>query len=223
MPKVKKCPECGFTVQKSFNFCPDCGTNLRKKSSTGSSKQQNSLSTIQILSIFLALVIVAFGVLYLSGVFDQPEVQKNNQVQNVPSGVDLNNVNQINELEVYVQANPDDHPQRLKLAHMLFDAGFHDRAIGHYIEYLKFHPNDVNVIVDLGVSFFNLKQFAKADSIVNSAIKLQPNHQIANYNLGIINLSIGNIQEADEWFKKAMDINPNSETGKQAKELLESH
>jgi hypothetical protein len=34
---------------------------------------------------------------------------------------------------------------------------------------------------------------------------------------------MGNIQESKEWFQKAVDINPNSDAGKKAQQLLTSH
>ena len=40
---------------------------------------------------------------------------------------------------------------------------------------------------------------------------------------GIVNLTAGNLSRAKEWFKKAMELDPNSDAGKKAQELLTSH
>ena len=58
---------------------------------------------------------------------------------------------------------------------------------------------------------------------MEAALKYQPKHQIAHLNLGIVNLSAKNLVASKEWFQKTVDIDPNSEAGKRAQELLTSH
>jgi Tfp pilus assembly protein PilF len=55
------------------------------------------------------------------------------------------------------------------------------------------------------------------------ALQYQPKHQLAHLNLGIVNLTAGNVDESKEWFRKAIEIDPNSQAGKRAQELLQSH
>jgi tetratricopeptide (TPR) repeat protein len=88
---------------------------------------------------------------------------------------------------------------------------------------LKIKPNEPDVIVDLGVCYYQLGDFDSAIKIMENAVELNPNHQIASFNLGIINSSAGNHDKALEWWRKAVEIDPNSNIGKKAKDLLENH
>ena len=178
-----------------------------------------------------AVVLVAFGafVLIASGVFDSPTAvnnqhthTNNSPTQNTPS-VNLNVINEINKLEDVVKSNPKNHEALLSLGHLLNDNRFYDRAIQKYELYLKDHSNNVDVIVDLGVCYFELKKYDKAINIIKSALEINPKHQIANFNLGIVNLANNNSTEARLWWEKAKNINPNSNIGKKAEELLKSN
>jgi tetratricopeptide (TPR) repeat protein len=111
----------------------------------------------------------------------------------------------------------------LELANLLHDSGFFDRAIENYKKYLEIKPNSTNALVDMGICYFELQNYASADSVMKIAIKIEPQHQQANFNLGIVNLAAGKIDESKEWFKKAIAIDPNSEIGKKAEQILQSH
>jgi len=58
---------------------------------------------------------------------------------------------------------------------------------------------------------------------MTKALEYKPDHQIAHLNLGIVNLAASNVEKSKEWLRKAVDLNPNSEIGKRAQELLNSH
>ncbi len=111
----------------------------------------------------------------------------------------------------------------LQLAHAQNDAGFYDKAISNYQKYLKSNPSDADARVDMGVCYFSLKDYKNAISAMKEALKYKPKHQIAHLNLGIVNLAAGNVEESKKWLQKAVDIDPNSDVGKKAKEILQSH
>ncbi len=230
------CNSCGFKIEQTFNFCPNCGKNLTQKNKNVYSKISNenvgdkSLSSKTVYSLIGGGILLAFFILYLSGVLSGPSVnivsnQGNNINQNndqSPS-IDLNNIQKINELEAKVKSNPNDHQSLLELAHLRMDSGLFEQAIQNYKEYLKHHPKEADVIVDMAVCYFNLRDYETAISYMKEAIKIEPKHQIAHLNIGVVNLNMGNIQESKEWFQKAVDINPNSDAGKKAQQLLTSH
>jgi len=137
--------------------------------------------------------------------------------------VDINKLNEINKLEDIVKSNPTNHEALLSLGHLLNDNGFYDRAIDKYETYLKGHADNVDVIVDMGVCYFELKQYDQAIKVIKSALVINPKHQIANFNLGIVNLANNNSAEAKLWWQKARDIDPNTNIGKKAEELLKSN
>lgn len=230
------CKACGFKIEPYYNFCPNCGKNLKSKNIKSPDKtsvektESKSLPVKTVYSLIGGGVALAFMVLYLSGVFSGPSVnlvqnQTNNPIQNntqSPS-VDLNNIQKINELETKVKNNPSDHQSLLELAHLRMDSGLFEQAIQNYKEYLKHYPKEADVIVDMAVCYFNLKDYESAISFMKEALKYEPKHQIAHLNIGVVNLNMGNIKESKEWFQKAVDINPNSEAGKKAQQLLISH
>lgn len=176
-----------------------------------------------------AVILVAFGtfVLIASGIFDSPSVKNDEHVHTnsaMPnSSTNLNVINEINKLENIVKSNPSNHEALLNLGHLLNDNGYFDRALVKYELYLKDHPDNVDVIVDMGVCYFELKKYDKSINVIKSALEIDPKHQIANFNLGIVNFANNNIAEAKLWWEKARDINPSSNIGKKAEELLKSN
>lgn len=190
-----------------------------------------SLSTFQLISTIAVLLAFGIFVLISSGLFDTPVVnatqhnhsQSNSNSAQMNSSVDLNKMNEINKLEEIVKSNPGNHEALLSLGHLLNDNGFYEKAIVKYETYLKGHGDNVDVIVDLGVCYFELKKYDQAIKTIKSGLELNPKHQIGNFNLGIVNLANGNPEEAKTWWEKAKNIDPNTNIGKKAEELLKSN
>jgi tetratricopeptide (TPR) repeat protein len=241
---VNYCPKCGYKItNQEFIYCPKCGSRLSdashkktfsKDKSNSEDRQVNqsakSLDIKVIYGLVFGGVIFILLVLYLSGVFDTTKIPpantmnlNNQQPQTQQSGVDLSAIQKINELEAKIKANPNDHQSLLELAHLRMDSGFYEQAIQNYRTYLEHHPDDADVRIDMGVCYFNLKDFNTAITEMEKALKYQPKHQIGHLNLGVVNLNAGNIEKAKEYFKKAVEINPNTEAGKKAQQLLTSH
>jgi tetratricopeptide (TPR) repeat protein len=246
---INFCPECGFKLEKEYRFCPNCGIKLGQiineivKNSSGPShpgKTQNikknkvqvpaeaptNLSTrtlILIISVIVGLVVIT---LFASGVFDSPKVSTVSQApvtNNQSSGVDLSKMQDIKDLEDKVAANPKDYQVLLQLAHLKNDAGLYEQAITNYKKYLTTNSSDADARVDMGVCYFNLKNYDEAIAVMKDALGYKPDHQIAQMNLGVVYMAKGKMDEAKKWFQKAVDLGPENEIGKKAKELLESH
>ncbi|MBX2989690.1 MAG: zinc ribbon domain-containing protein [Bacteroidetes bacterium] len=143
----------------------------------------------------------------------------------------------IERLQRTVKENPNDIGSKLLLANALHDGAMHDaallpRAIDAYKVYLKENPNDPNARVDLGICYFELGKidslhsarfYAMAIDEMLGAVKESPSHQAGAFNLGIVYLFSGNMPESNRWFKKAADLNPESELGRRAKAIMEQH
>jgi len=188
-------------------------------------KEEKVLDNKKILIISSAILVIFIIALVLSGVFDSGVTQNITQVENQSSesGVNLTNLEEINELEKKVNANPDDLESALHLAHLLQDSGMFERAISNYKKYLVKHPENADARVDMAICFYNMGDNTTAISEMEAALKYQPKHQIAHLNLGIVNLTAKNIEASKEWFRKTAELDPNSEAGKRAQELLTSH
>jgi tetratricopeptide (TPR) repeat protein len=188
-------------------------------------KQEKVLDNKKILIISSAILVIFIFALVFSGVFDSEVKQNITQVDNQSTepGVNLANVEEINELEKKVNANPDDLESALHLAHLLQDSGLFEKAITNYKKYLTKNPENADARVDMAICFYNLGDNTTAISEMEAALKYQPKHQIAHLNLGIVNLTARNIEASKEWFKKTAVLDSNSEAGKRAQELLTSH
>ena len=121
------------------------------------------------------------------------------------------------------EANPDSPDALLAYAHALHDSGMPEQAIVQYKRYLEFVPDNPDARVDLGICYFETKDYATAIAEMEQAVAGHPDHQLGNYNLGIVNLNAGNKDKAREWFEKARDIDPASPHGQNASQLLEQH
>ena len=188
-------------------------------------KEEKVLDNKKILIISSTILVIFIIALALSGVFGSEVKQNITQVDNQSSesGVNLANLEEINELEKKVNANPDDLESALHLAHLLQDSGMFERAISNYKKYLVKHPENADARVDMAICFYNMGDNTTAINEMETALKYQPKHQIAHLNLGIVNLTAKNIEASKEWFRKTAELDPNSEAGKRAQELLTSH
>ena len=143
--------------------------------------------------------------LAVTGVFDSGLKENQQQTSNdTGSGVNLANLNEITELENFVKVNPNDKASIVRLANLLQDSGLYDRAIIYYKKYLELDPTDSNARVDIGICYYNLNDLQSAITEMETALKYQPEHQLAHLNLGIVNLTAGNVDVSKEWFKKAL-------------------
>jgi tetratricopeptide (TPR) repeat protein len=245
---VKFCPECGINLNKNYTFCPNCGYELTQvrveltKINSFASKggkitkvvkekpqipdSAKNLRLNKLLTIVAGLILLVGITLFTSGIFDMPkkiEIAQIPAVNNQNQNVDLNRTNDIKVLEDKLSANPDDSQALLQLANLQLDSGMFELAILNYKKYLAKLPSDVDARVDMGVCYFNLKNYDEAIVVMSKAIQYNPKHQLAYINLGIVNMSAGNTDEAKKNWQKAFDLNPGSENGIKAKELLESH
>jgi tetratricopeptide (TPR) repeat protein len=190
--------------------------------------EEKVLDNKKILIISITIVVIFIFALVISGVFEagvQTEVsQINNQLANSNTGgVKLANMEEINQFENKIKENPDDLESTLHLAHLQQDAGLSEKAIINYKKYLAKFPENADARVDMAICYYNLNDYNTAISEMETAVKYQPKHQIAYLNLGIVNLAAKNLEASKEWFRKTVELDPNSDAGKRAQELLHSH
>ncbi len=248
----KKCRECGeenFYSERSCSYCgfPFIGDeevfvsdvtisdtrsletkpkkeNVKKSVNLGSLQAaEKSIESWKIISIIVAAIVIGIFILLVYS-------EKNNvptTVQNIPQApqqqIDLSNFNEINQLEKEVEQDNKNAQKLLRLANLTHDAGLFDKSIKNYELYLELEPNDTDARVDMGVCYFELKNYEKAEEIFLASIKKSPKHQIAHLNLGVVNLSKGNVQKAKEWLEKCIALGEHTDIGHRASELLKTH
>jgi tetratricopeptide (TPR) repeat protein len=149
----------------------------------------------------------------------------------------LGSTPEIDRLQTTVDAEPNNAAALLQLANKLHDQSATSpqllfRSVEAYKKYLVLKPDDPDARVDLGICYFYLTRIdtVNASQLISMALnemqtvaKAHPNHQGAAFNIGIVSLNVGNTEESSTWFKKAVEINPNSDMGARAKKLLEQH
>ncbi|MDZ7624921.1 MAG: tetratricopeptide repeat protein [Ignavibacteriaceae bacterium] len=232
-----ECFSCGILLRGSKNRKNDSAKHEAKrydqkktdKANTSDSRkivnEEKVLDNKKILMISSAIVVIFIFALIISGVFDSGVKTNVSQMSNQTSssGVNLANMEEINKLEAAVTANPDDLESTLHLAHLQQDAGLYEKAIANYKKYLVKNPENADNRVDMAICYYNLGDNTTAISEMETALKYQPKHQIAHLNLGIVNLAARNVEASKDWFRKTVELDPNSEAGKRATELLSSH
>lgn len=200
----------------------------RQKKSKQNTKQisssKRSLDKSKIILLSSVFVLIAAIIIY-SGITETKTKSSITPDQNLPgqSRIDLNLLNEINQLENELKNDPQNSTKLLKLANLNHDAGFFEKAINYYKDYLTLKPEDNDAEVDLGVCYFELNKFEEAEKIFENVVKKNPRHQIAYLNLGIVNLNQQEIEKAKEYFKKCIQLGENTDAGQRAKKLLESH
>lgn len=242
---VNFCPNCGEENPSDAVICESCGIKLRegkrvvpvKKQTHQSTKETaaksgsaeknpDDLDKTKVIYVGLGILAILMFVLYSSGVFDTVPSRQINRETAQPgtsSGVNLANMQRINELENQVKANPEDAHLLLELAHLKNDSGLYENAILDYRKYLQTHEDDADARIDMGVCYYNLRQYDQAKAEMQKALEYKPDHQIGHLNLGIVNLASGNLEDSKKWLSKAVSLNPNNEIGRKAQELLQSH
>jgi tetratricopeptide (TPR) repeat protein len=205
---------------------------MKEQLKNNKTAENRKIGTVKIVYLTLFLLIVGMVILYSSGTFvsyssvSNPSLNSGNNKMdpgNDPhGGADLNALQKIKQLEASLASNYQ-LSTLLELGHLYNDSGFFQKAIETYKQYLKEEPRKPDVIVDMGVCYFNLQNYEEAKKVIQSALEINPKHQIAKFNLGIVNFSSGNIDIAKKWWQECIDINPNTEIAQKAKSLLESH
>jgi Tfp pilus assembly protein PilF len=239
-PKII-CTQCNASLSWNISSCPSCGASVEWSTASGASVERNtskdrpvnvtqeSRSKIAWTPILIAAgALVVFLVVYLteqrpsSSVNTAPPAQMAPQGTAVP-GANMQVLQEIENIEARVKADPSDLGALLSLANVLHDGRFFERAIATYQTYLKQRPNDVNARVDMGICMHEMGNSKDAVKEMKRALKDNPRHLQAHFNLGIITLSMGDVNESNLWFKKTVELDPQSEIGKRAQQLLSQH
>lgn len=148
---AKFCNQCGSKLEAHHKFCPECGAkiNVSKSSKSGTDSNQNisavngkTLNPKIVYGILIGGVAVIALILLSSGMLDSSSgvvssVNQNEQQSATNSGVNLNSLQMINELEEKVKQNPNDYQSLLELAHLKNDSGLFEAAIQNYKTYLE--------------------------------------------------------------------------------------
>ncbi len=234
------CPSCGHTNAHPGDFCESCGSRLIPNATPRKAEQRPAVKK-KTDPTHIAVGIVA--VLSL-GYFVYSEVTRpfpdNTKAQAPPAqapDMDHTDEEEITRLEQLVDAHQHDTLMVLELANRLHDAGLKQprylpRAINAYTRYLALQPSDPDARVDRSICYFEMgrldssrssEYFQKAIAEMEDVFKSHPTHQSSAFNLGIVYLFAGDMKRSTQWFLTTVQMNPESDLGKRADNLLKQH
>ncbi|HEX9715212.1 MAG TPA: tetratricopeptide repeat protein [Desulfurivibrionaceae bacterium] len=93
---------------------------------------------------------------------------------------------QLLQLELAVQKNPDNIEAWTNLGHLYFDSDQPDKAINAYNKSLALAPNNPDVLTDLGVMYRRAGNPQQAVASFDKAIAANAKHETARFNKGIV-------------------------------------
>lgn len=130
---------------------------------------------------------------------------------------------QVQALRNVVDRDPKNAVARAQLGNLYYDAGRFTDAIKWYGESVALNPNDVSVSTDLGVSYYYNNQPDLAIKQLEHSLKLDPKHTKTLLNLGVVRaFGKQDLKGATEVWRRLVEIAPDSQEGRQAKQALDS-
>lgn len=97
----------------------------------------------------------------------------------------------------------------------------YDQAARGYAELLDMGVRDVDVFNNLGITLHYLGQSPDALQVLADGIAVDPTYQRIWLTSGFVNSQIGDIEQARIALEKARSLDPNSEVGQAAQQMLE--
>ena len=244
------CGECGSPVTEGSEFCRSCGARLGEVPSVRPQKAQKpprqvrkkegvkarSVGVWQIISVVAILALLSY-LAYLQIRGERGVTESASESGTPPSGAPLSGIGlqsvDLKPLEEAVRDRPSDPAARLRLANGLHDSRQLSRAEEEYKKYLAMRPKDPDARTDLGICYFQRAQtdsinretlLHQAASAMEEAYNSAPRpHQPSAFNLGVVYLHLNDLEQSNAWFRKALQINPESDFGKRAQNMITQH
>ena len=171
-------------------------------------------------------IIVFAGILAILAVLlildsNVPE-QKITQNNNKPNQEINQQLAKIETLEKKVTNDPENISLIIELGNNLFDVKQYQNAIPHYRKALEANSANVEVRIDLAVSYYNLQIIDTALVEIENALKLEPHHQQGLYNLGVMHYNSGNKEKAKKSWNTLIEQHDGSQAAETAKQLLQN-
>jgi tetratricopeptide (TPR) repeat protein len=124
-------------------------------------------------------------------------------------------------LEQRANAAPQDPIVRAQLGNLYLDAERPDLAIPWYEAAWRLDPKNVDVSTDLGIAYFHTNQIDRALAQLDLSLSADPKNLKALFNQGIVHATgRRDFAAASRSLQKVVDIAPNSEEARLAREAL---
>jgi cytochrome c-type biogenesis protein CcmH/NrfG len=216
-----KCPKCGSEINTRVKFCPECGAAqksapkqagkseqpVKSARKTGTMEGRNIIYVIALVSI---IIVGFYGYPYVTP--PKPEnPHDHNTNQTVTQPQNTFDEEQYQHLKSHLQENPNDFSANVSLGNFLFDNQRFNEALIYYSTATQINPQAADVLVDAGVSHFNLDQFEKSQELFEKALAVDKNHINALYNMGVVSARLGSMENMQIYWSRLMEVAPQSQ------------
>lgn len=123
----------------------------------------------------------------------------------------------LEKLKADVKNNPNDTAKVYQLANYLSQSHKPGDAVELYNSILKKDPKRVDVLMRLGLVYFQQHEYDKCESVTQKIITIQPNNSQAIYNLGAVKATQGKNDEAKKIWNDIIKRFPGTEAAEFAK------
>ena len=247
------CGACGQSNPPGTEFCGSCGARLGSRSAAKRAKKERdgaprdagkrdrekgaaNVGIWQIISVVAVLALL--GYLVYDQVREGKTASQGASETGVtgeggaPAAISPQSAD-LKPLEDAVRENPKDPVAQLRLANAYNDSQLLAQAIEGYRKYLAMKPKDPDARTDFAICFFKQAQSDSLhrDALLREAVREMETaftsaprpHQPSAFNLGIVYLHLDDMDSSNIWFRKAMEINPESELGRRAQNMITQH
>ena len=175
-----------------------------------------------ILIVTVAMIVGLLGGYLIFSISNAGKAEKSNVAVNGGSGSLTDQTQRIAQAEKIVAQDPKNLNAWISLGNDYFDTEQPQKAINAYSKALEIEPNNTNVLTDQGAMFRKVGWFDKALANFEKANKIDPKHLQSLYNSGLVYaVDLKDHVKARPYWKKILEIDPNSPTAKQVKGMME--
>ena len=128
----------------------------------------------------------------------------------------------IESYQHFLEKEPDNQDVHILILGALLKKGNMDEAKKQFASLSLDGVKDIDRLYNLGASFYNAKQTPEAIRCWEKTVAADPQNADAYLQLGLANYSIQQMDKAKANLQKVIELAPDSENAKSAKELLDS-
>ncbi|MFN7996245.1 MAG: tetratricopeptide repeat protein [Bryobacteraceae bacterium] len=166
------------------------------------------------------LVLIGLGsafLLKLNSVSETPEVASRAKPAPPPPE---NLEHELKELGVQLQKKPGHTPVLMRMAQIEREKGKLDDAAIHLREVVHNEPENAEAHLELGRDLYEKGDLNGGITETEAVLKINPKQVDALYNLGAIYANLGNAERARSYWTRAIQADPNAESGRKARDGL---
>ncbi|PWB75882.1 hypothetical protein C3F09_01860 [candidate division GN15 bacterium] len=216
-----KCPSCQAEIPANARFCPECGASLSGEKPAGAPAN----SRIRDVGIIVGVLVVMTAAYFIlrSKPAPQPTAGPSQsaaaQQDMPPDHPPVEGMAGMPGMDA-LESLPKSYDSLVMLGNQNMDHGQLAIAAECYRRALAIDSTQVDVRVDYGACLHGMGMADRAIQEFQKALKMAPQHAIANFNLGIVYMDLQQKDSAKVYFQKYLQLEPNGRAAADAGRLL---